>query len=156
MSFAKLVTTLLLVATLGTLSVGFVAPLLLHAQTAAAVASYSATVVNRSKGEIYFKIVGGQGKGFVDGNLQANHKTAQPVTRGEKVVCVWDGNGSLLAAWRLWVAGNCTITLPDFNTSTQANYSEPGNGVVDMQWDSGSSVAPRSGAPLPSIERKPN
>lgn len=154
MSFGKIGVTLLLVVIAATVASVFVTPLFLHAQTPEAVPTFSATVVNRSKGEIYFKIVGGQGKSFVEGTLQPNFKTTQQATRGDKVVCVWNKEGYLLAAWRLMVVGNCTITVPELDSSKHPNYSEPGKGVVNMERDSSSDI--KSMGPPPTIERKPN
>lgn len=154
MLFGKKGMTILLVATLATASLVLVSPLLLRAQTGPAVANYTATVVNHSKGEIYYKIVGGKGKVFSDGTLQPNLQLSHAVSGGDKVVCIWDDGGSLLAAWRLSITGNCTITVPDLSASKEPNYTMPGKGVVNMERDSQFDI--KSPGPPPMIERKPN
>jgi len=152
MSHSKIGLTLLLIAAVAMV---FATPASLRAQAGAAVQSYTATVVNRSKGEIYFKIVGGKGKAFIEATLQPNYKMSQAVSGGDKVVCIWDSDGYLMAAWRLTVIGDCTINVPDPDPSKPANFSEPGEGVVDMKGDY-SKMEAGSQAPSPSIERKPN
>lgn len=148
MSFGKIGVAFLMVVIAVTAAPVLVAPLILHAQTRVAVQSYSATVINRTKGEIYFKIVGGKGKTFIEGTLQPNFKSTQAASYGDKVVCIWDKEGSLLAAWRLTVVGNFTITVRDLK---YADFTEPAAGVVDMEMPQAGSAAPS-----PSVERKPN
>ncbi len=85
---------------------------------------HTVTVVNRSEGDVYFKIVGGIGRPFADATLPPRYQVAKAVTKGEKVLCVWNMNGNLLAAWRVVVVGDRMIVIPQIDPSQRAFFSD--------------------------------
>jgi hypothetical protein len=123
---------------------------LLRAQAAPASTTYSVTVINRSKAVIYYKIVGGIGKPFVYATLNPNSQTSLPATNGEKVLCVWNMHGNLLAAWRLVVIGDRTITIPEIDPSDHTNFCDLSDGTTPI-----TPLAPTAPAPPPTVEKAP-
>ena len=108
---------------------------------------HTVTIVNRSGADIYFKIVGGIGKPFVEASLKPNLQVREPVTNGEKVLCVWNTNGNLLAAWRLVVIGDRTITIPAIDPSDHSSFCDLGDGSA--------APAPQAQPDPPQVEKAP-
>jgi hypothetical protein len=125
-------TTLLAVVALTTATFILAPAALPRAEADPPATAYSLTVVNQSRVAIYYKIVGGIGKPFVHATLDPNAQMSLPATGGEKVLCVWNMQGNLLAAWRLVVGGDRTITIPDIDPSDHTNFCDLGNGAAPL------------------------
>ena len=147
MSLGRFGTTLLALASLTVGTLLLLPASSLRAQTDQASPAYSVTVVNHSGVAIYFKIVGGKGRPFVEATLQPDFQIPLPATSGQKVLCVWNMEGNLMAAWRVGVQGDRTVTIPKLDPSDQPNFRDLGNG-----W---ASVAPGSPFSPPPVEKAP-
>jgi len=69
-------------------------------------------VVNQLKHSVYYKLVGGKGRGYAYQTLRPGEaSTRDPSSGGEKVLCVWDMNGRVVMACVVLVDRNGKIPM---------------------------------------------
>jgi hypothetical protein len=92
--------------------------------------SFHINIVNNLPSTIYYKLVGGRSKAYVHQVLGPGDSETEFATGGEKVLCVWDMEGNVIAAYVVRVDRSGTIAIDD---SEEVSAGQPSDHAMPLK-----------------------